>query len=138
MSIDALQEFQVQQSEYTAEFRNAGGVINATTKSGTSQVHFGGFDFFTNDKLDARAFFALSRPSTKRNQFGGWIGGPLPLPRVPKHSTFFFVDYEGWRQRIGQVYGELERQLGDAALALDWVCRMVRGLGRVGILADEG
>ena len=83
VSIDAIQEFQVQQSEYTAEFRNAGGVINATTKSGTSQVHFGGFDFFTNDKLDARAFFALSRPSTKRNQFGGWIGGPLPLPKVP-------------------------------------------------------
>jgi Carboxypeptidase regulatory-like domain/TonB dependent receptor len=107
ISIDALQEFQVQQSEYTAEFRNAGGVINATTKSGTSQVHFGGFDFFTNDKLDARAFFALSRPSTKRNQFGGWIGGPLPLPKVPKHSTFFFVDYEGWRQRIGQVFNSI-------------------------------
>jgi hypothetical protein len=107
VSIDALQEFQVQQSEYTAEFRNSGGVINATTKSGTSQVHFGGFDFFTNDKLDARAFFALSRPSTKRNQFGGWIGGPLPLPKVPKHSTFFFVDYEGWRQRIGQVFNSI-------------------------------
>ena len=107
VSIDALQEFQVQQSEYTAEFRNAGGVINATTKSGTSQVRFGGFDFFTNDKLDARAFFALARPSTKRNQFGGWIGGPLPLPKLPKHSTFFFVDYEGWRQRIGQVFNSI-------------------------------
>jgi hypothetical protein len=107
VSIDALQEFQVQQSEYTAEFRNAGGAINATTKSGTSQIHFGAFDFFTNDKLDARAFFALSRPSTKRNQFGGWIGGPLPLPKVRKHSTFFFVDYEGWRQRIGQVFNSI-------------------------------
>ena len=106
-SIDALQEFQIQQSEYTAEFRNAGGVINATTRSGTSEFHGGGFDFLTNDKLDSRNFFSLARASTKRNQFGGQFGGPLPLLHVGGHKTFFFVDYEGWRQRIGQVFNSI-------------------------------
>jgi len=106
-SIDAIQEFQVQQSEFTAEFRNAGGVINATTRSGTSQYHGGGFEFLTNDKLDARNFFALTRQSTKRSQFGGEIGGPLPLPRVKARKTFFFVNYEGWRQRLGQIFNNI-------------------------------
>jgi hypothetical protein len=106
-SIDALQEFQIQQSEYTAEFRNAGGVINATTRSGTSEFHGGGFDFLTNDKLDSRNFFSLARASTKRTQFGGRIGGPLSLPHAGAHKTFFFVDYEGWRQRIGQVFNSI-------------------------------
>jgi hypothetical protein len=106
-SIDALQEFQIQQSEYTAEFRNAGGVINATTRSGASQFHGGGFDFLTNDQVDSRNFFSLARASTKRNQFGGQIGGPLSLPHVGGHKTFFFVNYEGWRQRIGQVFNSI-------------------------------
>ncbi|MGA3236040.1 MAG: carboxypeptidase-like regulatory domain-containing protein [Bryobacteraceae bacterium] len=106
-SIDALQEFQVEQSEYSAEFRNAGGVINATTRSGTSEFHGGGFDFLTNTDVDARNFFSLARASTQRNQFGGRIGGPLPLPHAGNHKTFFFVDYEGWRQRIGQVFNNI-------------------------------
>jgi hypothetical protein len=106
-SIDALQEFQIQESEYSAEFRNAGGVINATTRSGTNQFHGGGFEFLTNDKFDARNFFSLTRASTKRSQFGGEIGGPLSLPRVAARKTFFFVNYEGWRQRIGQVFNNI-------------------------------
>ena len=89
--------------------RNAGDVINATTKSGTSQKsHFGGFDFFTNDKLlTPGAFFALSRPSTKRhNQFGGWIGGAAAASKgSAKHSTFFFVDYEA---KGGSCIGQSE------------------------------
>ena len=55
-SIDALQEFQIQQSEYNAEFRNAGGVLNGSTKSGTNQFHGVLFEFLRNDKLDARNF----------------------------------------------------------------------------------
>lgn len=106
-SIDALSEFQIQQSEYSAEFRNAGGVINAATRSGTTSYHGGGFEFLTNDKLDARNFFSLTRASTKRSQFGGDIGGPLSLPHVKNHKTFFFVDYEGWRQRIGQIFNNI-------------------------------
>jgi hypothetical protein len=106
-SIDALQEFQIQQSEYSAEFRNAGGVINATTRSGTSQFHGGGFEFLRNDKLDSRNFFSLTRAVLKRNQFGGQVGGPLSLPHVRAHKTFFFANYEGWRQRAGQVFNNI-------------------------------
>lgn len=106
-SIDALQEFQIQQSEYTAEFRNAGGVINATTKSGASEFHGGAFEFLRNDQLDSRNFFSLTRAVLKRNQFGGQIGGPLSLPHVSAHKTFFFVNYEGWRQRAGQVFNNI-------------------------------
>ena len=106
-SIDALQEFQIQQSEYTAEFRNAGGVINATTKTGGSEFHGGAFEFLRNDQLDSRNFFSLTRAVLKRNQFGGQIGGPLALPHVGAHRTFFFVNYEGWRQRAGQVFNNI-------------------------------
>ena len=106
-SIDALQEFQIQESEYSAEFRNAGGVINATTRAGTSLFHGGGFEFLTNDKFDARNFFSLTRASTKRSQFGGEVGGPMSLPHVSSRKTFFFVNYEGWRQRIGQVFNDI-------------------------------
>jgi hypothetical protein len=106
-SVDAIQEFQVQASEYSAEFGNAGGVINASTRSGTNQFHGGGFEFLTNDKLDARSFFLLTRQSTKRSQFGGEIGGPVPLPHIHARKTFFFVNYEGWRQRLGQGFNNI-------------------------------
>ncbi len=108
-SIDALQEFQIQQSEYSAEFRNAGGVLNGTTKSGTNQYHGVLFEFLRNDKLDARNFFALSRDVLKRNQFGGGVGGPLSIPKLysGKDRTFFFVNYEAMRQRAGNVFNSL-------------------------------
>lgn len=108
-SIDALQEFQIQQSEYSAEFRNAGGVLNGTTKSGTNSFHGVLFEFLRNDKLDSRNFFALQRDVLKRNQFGGGIGGPLSIPKLysGKNRTFFFLNYEGMRQRAGQVFNSL-------------------------------
>lgn len=108
-SIDALQEFSIQQSEYTAEFRNAGGVLNGSTRSGTNQFHGVLFEFLRNDKLDARSFFALQRDVLKRNQFGGSIGGPLSLPKLysGRDRTFFFVNYEAMRQRAGQVFNSL-------------------------------
>jgi hypothetical protein len=108
-SIDALQEFQIQQSEYSAEFRNAGGVLNGTTKSGTNEFHGVLFEFLRNDKLDARNFFAIQRDILKRNQFGGGIGGPLTIPKLynGKNRTFFFVNYEAMRQRAGQVFNTI-------------------------------
>jgi hypothetical protein len=108
-SIDALGEFQIQQSEYSAEFRNAGGVLNGTTKSGTNEFHGVLFEFLRNDKLDSRNFFALQRDVLKRNQFGGGIGGPLSIPKLynGRDRTFFFVNYEGMRQRAGQVFNSL-------------------------------
>src|SRR6266702_3069643 len=104
-SIDALQEFSVQQSPSSAEFNRGGAFFNATTKSGTNRFHGGIFEFIRNDKLDARNFFSLTRAILKRNQFGGAIGGPLTIPHLysGKDRTFFLVDYEAQRLRQGLV-----------------------------------
>jgi len=108
-SIDALQEFSVQQSPYSAEYNRGGAFFNATTKSGTNQFHGGIFEFIRNDKLDARNYFALTRQILKRNQFGGDLGGPLSIPHLynGKDRTFFFVDYEGQRLRQGQIFNSI-------------------------------
>jgi len=108
-SIDALQEFSVQQSPYSAEFNRGGAFFNATTKSGTNQYHGGVFEFIRNDKLDARNYFALTRQILKRNQFGGDLGGPLTIPHLYKgrDRTFFFLDYEGQRLRQGLVFNDI-------------------------------
>jgi hypothetical protein len=104
-SIDALQEFSVQQSPYSAEYNRGGAFFNATTKSGTNQFHGGVFEFLRNNIFDARNYFSLTRAILKRNQFGGDIGGPFVLPHLynGKDKTFFFVDYEGQRLRQGLV-----------------------------------
>ena len=104
-SIDALQEFSVQQSPYSAEFNRGGAFFNATTKSGTNRYHGGVFEFLRNEKLDARNYFSATRAILKRNQFGGDIGGPLSISHLynGEDKTFFFVDYEGQRLRQGLV-----------------------------------
>jgi len=108
-SIDALQEFSVQQSPYSAEFNRGGAFFNATTKSGTNQYHGTLFEFIRNDKLDARNYFALTRQTLKRNQFGGDLGGPLSIPHLysGKDRTFFFVNYEGQRLRQGAIFNSI-------------------------------
>jgi hypothetical protein len=107
-SIDAIQEFKVQSSDYSAEFGHAGGAqINVILKSGTNQFHGTLFEFFRNRQMDAKNYFDLpgctanSVPGTcgdiprfDRNQFGGTLGGPLR-----KDKTFFFLSYEGLRLR---------------------------------------
>jgi hypothetical protein len=89
---DALQEFSVQTSNYSAEYgENAGGVVNVITKSGTNSFHGDAFEFVRNPALNAQNFFAT--PTTpdqiKRNQYGGTIGGP-----VIHDKTFFFGGYQ--------------------------------------------
>lgn len=108
-SIDALQEFSVQQSPYSAEYNRGGAFFNATTKSGTNKFHGGVFEFIRNDKLDARNFFSATRAILKRNQFGGAIGGPLSIPHLysGKDRTFFFLDYEAQRLRQGLVVNNI-------------------------------
>jgi hypothetical protein len=104
-SIDALQEFGVQQNAYSAEYNRGGPAFNSTTKSGTNTLHGGIFEYIRNEKLDARNFFSLTRAILKRNQFGGDIGGPLALGHLynGRDRTFFFLDYEGQRLRQGLV-----------------------------------
>lgn len=108
-SIDALQEFSVQQSPYSAEFNRGGAFFNATTKSGTNRFHGGLFEFIRNDKLDARNYFALKRQILKRNQFGADLGGPVSIPGMyhGNDRTFFFVNYEGQRLRQGLIFNNI-------------------------------
>jgi len=96
-SIDALQEFRVQTSNYDSELGGEGGAyVNMVTKSGTNQFHGAAYEFLRNDKLDGRNFFSPTRPPFRRNDFGGDVGGP-----VIKNKSFFFGSYEGIRVRKG-------------------------------------
>jgi len=98
--VDAIAEFKVQTSDYSAEMgRASGAVLNATIKSGTNQWHGNAWEFVRNDIFDAANFFENSPSPTKKgeyrqNQFGATIGGPLR-----KDKTFIFGDYEGTRIR---------------------------------------
>ena len=98
LGVDAIQEFSVLTSNYSAEYgKTSGGVVNAITRSGTGAFHGSVYEFLRNSALDARNFFDGPQiPSFKRNQFGGSIGGP-----IIKERTFFFFDYEGIRQSKG-------------------------------------
>src|SRR6202790_5429225 len=98
LGVDAIQEFSVLTSDYSAEYgKSSGGVVNAITSSGTNEFHGNAYEFLRNSALDARNFFDQgSIPPFKRNQFGGAVGGP-----IFKDKTFFFGDYEGIRQGKG-------------------------------------
>jgi len=101
-SVDAVQEFRVYTDSYSAEYgQTQGGVINLITKSGTNQVHASLFEYFRNEKLDARNYFnppPKFKPAYRLNQFGGTLGGA-----IVHNKLFFFADYEGVRQRSGNV-----------------------------------
>jgi hypothetical protein len=97
-SVDALQEFSVQQNAYSAEFHGAGATFNVTTKSGGNAFHGSVFDFVRNDAFDSKNFFAQNKEKLERNQFGGTLGGP-----VIRNKTFFFASYEGHRRQQGVV-----------------------------------
>jgi outer membrane receptor protein involved in Fe transport len=100
LGVDAIQEFSVLTSNYSAEYgKTSGGVVNAITRSGTNQIHGSVYEFLRNSRLDAKNYFddhTQPIPPFKRNQFGGAVGGP-----IFKNRTFFFADYEGIRQSKG-------------------------------------
>ncbi len=110
-SPDAIQEFKFQTETFSAAFgKRAGSTLNLITKSGTNEIHGSAFEFLRNDRLDARNFFNLNqtnpftgaeipgtaRPEYRRNQFGGYIGGP-----IKKNKMFVFGGYEALRERKG-------------------------------------
>ena len=115
--VDAIQEFRVQTSNYSAEVgRSAGAVLNATVKSGTNELHGDVWEFLRNDKFDAANFFensgGLAKGEYRQNQFGFTLGGP-----IRKNRTFFFMDYQGTRIRqaapsVNTVPSSLERSSG--------------------------
>ena len=102
-SVDALQEFSVQQNAYSAEFHGAGATFNVTTKSGGNAFHGSVFEFMRNDAFDSKNFFAVNKEKLERNQFGGTLGGPVMIPGMydGRNKTFFFASYEGHRRQQG-------------------------------------
>ena len=101
-SVDAIAEFKIQTTNYSAEFgRSGGAVINATTKSGSNTFHGEAWEFLRNQLFDARGFFeSPGQPKApyKQNQFGATLGGP-----IKKNKAFFFLDYEGTRIHQAQT-----------------------------------
>lgn len=110
MSQEAVQEFQINRSNYSAEFgRASGGLINIVSKSGSNQFHGDVFGFFRDQALDARNPFAFGaggvsiHPPYSRQQAGFTLGGPIKSNR-----TFFFLSYEGLRQRESRFVSFLQ------------------------------
>ncbi len=114
-NLDSIDEFRVLTANFDAEYGNYnGGLITVVTKPGTNEWHGDAFEFLRNEKMDSRNFYeynqtdpvtGLQIPGTargafKRNQFGGTLGGPIKHDRA-----FFFVDYQGTRQRRGLPSG---------------------------------
>jgi hypothetical protein len=101
-SVESVAEVRMLASSFSAEYgQSGGGVINYITKSGTNEFHGTLFEYFRNEKLDARGFFNRPpdvKPAFRLNQYGGSLGGPLK-----RDKAFFFVNYEGVRQRQGLI-----------------------------------
>jgi len=96
-SVDAIAEFKLITNDYAAEYGHAlAGVTSFTLKSGTNSIHGSLFEFFRNEKLDARGFFPLVKAPTRQNEFGGTVGGP-----IRKNQTFYFVSADSFRRRQG-------------------------------------
>ena len=105
-SADAIEEFRVQRTTFGAEFGRSSAIINTTIRSGSNDVHLAAWEFLRNRSLDANDFFAnrssRTKPPFTQNNFGTAVGGPLVLPGYNgRNKTFWFFNYEGFRQRQG-------------------------------------
>lgn len=97
-NLDSIEEFRILTNGYDAEYGNySGGQVNVVSKSGSNSSHGSAFEFLRNTDLDAKNFFAPARGVFHQNQFGGTFGGP-----IVRNKVFFFVDYQGTRQNVGQ------------------------------------
>lgn len=102
VSMDSIQEVQVLEQNYSAQYGDAiGAVINPITKSGTNNLHGSVFEFFRNEALDSEDYFA-GKQKFRLNQFGGNLSGP-----IIKDKLFFFTNYEGVRQDRGIQFNSL-------------------------------
>ena len=117
--LDAVEEFRVVTSGFSAEYGGfSGGIIGVTMRSGTNQFHGSIFEYMRNEAVDARGFFDEERLRLRRNQFGGTLGGP-----ILRNKSFFLASFEGRiqsiaRTRLGNVPTELERA-GDFSQSVD-------------------
>src|SRR5256885_1829224 len=113
--VDAIEEFKVQTTGFSAEYgRSGAAILNATIKSGTNELHGTLWEFLRNDKMDAADFFErIQDPTTgnfkthkgklRQNQYGFSVGGPVLIPHVfnGRNRLFFFGDFEGLKRRLG-------------------------------------
>src|SRR2546425_498251 len=100
-NLDSIAEFRIILSNAGAEYGNySGGQINVLTKSGTNQFHGSAFEFVRNSDFDSRYFYSADRGVLHQNQFGATGGGP-----ILRNKVFFFLDYQGTRQVVGQDTG---------------------------------
>ena len=110
-SVDAIQEFKVLTSNYSAEYgRSSGGIINIVTKSGTNQLRGTAYEFLRNKVLDAGNFFnnraGIPRQPFVYNQYGFTVGGPVVLPKIydGRNRTFFFMSWESVKVRRSRFF----------------------------------
>ena len=143
-SVDSIQEFAIQTSNYSAEFGLAGGgVFNLTMKSGTNQLHGSGYEYFVNEFLNAGQPFTndgngnLLRPRQRRNDFGFTAGGPVYIPKLfdGRNKAFFFFGYEQYRETTvnnatSTTLPTLAYRTGDFGAALTNRLVTTDGLGR--------
>lgn len=143
-SVDSIQEFAIQTSNYSAEFGLAGGgVFNLTMKSGTNQLHGTVYDYFVNEFLNAGTPFTndgngnLLRPRQRRNDFGFTAGGPVYIPKLfdGRNKAFFFFGYEQYRETTvnnatSTTLPTLAYRAGDFGAALTNRLVTTDGLGR--------
>ncbi|MBI3470981.1 MAG: TonB-dependent receptor [Candidatus Solibacter usitatus] len=102
-SVDMIQEFSLQTSNFAAEFGQiGGGLYNFTTRSGTNSFHGTAYEYWTNEALNATRPFTYANPRSRKNDFGGTIGGPVWIPKVYKgqNQTFFFFNLEVYRNIV--------------------------------------
>lgn len=121
VSVDALEEFKIQTSTFSAEYgRQPGGQVQLVTRSGGTDFHGSIYDYVRNDIFDANNFFnnarGIKRPPLRQNNFGGTFSGPVFLPRFGeggpafyngRKRTFFFFSYEGLRLRLPNSSGNV-------------------------------
>ena len=101
-SVEMIEEFSLQTANYAAEFGQvAGGLFNFTTRSGANAVHGSAYEYFANEALDAHRPFTHIRPTSRKHDAGGSIGGPVFIPKLydGRNRTFFFFNYEFFRNR---------------------------------------
>jgi len=104
-SVEALQEFALQSSNFAAEFGQVqGGLFNFTSKSGSNQIHGSAYSYFRNEDLNASTPFTHLHPKLRAYDWGGTVGGPVYIPKVynGRNKTFFFFNWEKY-QTIGNA-----------------------------------
>jgi hypothetical protein len=107
--MDAIQEFRILNNTSAEYGRSAGSNVNIVIKSGTRNIHGTAYEYIRNDKFDAASFFSnrTGQPKSpyRQNQYGFSLGGPVVIPKLyhGRDKTFWFVDWEGFRERQGQT-----------------------------------